>query len=87
MEKDLLLAIIFIPIGFLLLIKGADILIDGACSLAKRFHVSDLVIGLTLIAFGTSAPEFVVCMLATVQDSGGISAGNIIGSNIANVCL
>ncbi|MBU4333619.1 MAG: hypothetical protein KKD07_04165 [Candidatus Omnitrophica bacterium] len=78
---------IFLILGFILLIKGADFLVDGACSLAKRLAVSDLVIGLTVVAFGTSTPELFVNVLAGIKGSAGIAIGNIIGSNICNILL
>lgn len=78
---------LFIVIGFILLIKGADYLIDGASSMARRFKISDLVIGLTIVAFGTSAPELVVNIFASLQNNAEIAIGNILGSNIANIFL
>jgi len=72
-------------IGFLLLIKGADLLVDGASSLAQRLGVSALVIGLTIVSFGTSAPELVVNILASLQGNTDIAIGNIYGSNIVNI--
>lgn len=74
-------------VGFFLLIKGADILIDGSASLAKRFGLSSLLIGLTVIAFGTSAPELIVNIFAAISGSSDIGMGNIVGSNIANILL
>lgn len=74
-------------VGFVLLIKGADLLVDGASSLAGRLGVSALVIGLTIVAFGTSAPELVVNLLASIQGNTDIAIGNILGSNIVNILL
>jgi len=74
-------------IGFILLIKGADLLVDGASSIARRFNVSDLVIGLTIVAFGTSTPELFVNIVASIKGNTDIAIGNILGSNIANVFL
>jgi cation:H+ antiporter len=74
-------------IGFVALIKGADLLVSGASSAAKRLGVSSLVIGLTVVAFGTSAPELMVNLLASYQGNTDIAIGNIIGSNIANIFL
>ena len=74
-------------IGFLLLIKGADLLVDGSSSIAKKFHISNLVIGLTIVAFGTSAPELVVNVIAALDGKTSLAFGNILGSNIANVLL
>jgi cation:H+ antiporter len=76
-----------IVLGFALLIKGADLLVDGASAVARRFNVSDMVIGLTVVAFGTSAPELAVNLTAAVQDTTDIAIGNVIGSNIANILL
>lgn len=74
-------------IGFVILIKGADLLVDGASSIAKKLNVSDLVIGLTVVAFGTSTPEMFVNVFASIQGNSEIAIGNIIGSNIANILL
>ncbi len=73
--------------GFVLLIKGADFLVNGASSIARRFHVSDLVIGLTIVAFGTSTPELFVNIFASTKGNTDIAIGNILGSNIANILL
>jgi cation:H+ antiporter len=83
----MLLTITLLVIGFALLIKGADFLVDGSSSIAKRFGISDLVIGLTVVAFGTSAPELVVNIVSAVQGNPDIAIGNILGSNIANILL
>jgi cation:H+ antiporter len=74
-------------IGFVLLIKGADFLVDGASALAARLRVSALIIGLTVVAFGTSAPELIVNVYASIQGATEIAVGNILGSNIANTFL
>lgn len=74
-------------VGFFALIKGADLLVDGASSLAKRLGISSLVIGLTVVAFGTSAPELAVNILASINGSTDIAIGNILGSNIVNILL
>ena len=73
--------------GLVLLIKSADWLVSGASALAKKYNVSDLAIGLTVVAFGTSAPELVVNVIASSQNLNDIVYGNIIGSNIANLFL
>lgn len=78
---------VLFPLGFFLLIKGADMLVDGAAAIALQFHVSELVIGLTIVSFGTSAPELVVNLAASFNDNPTIAIGNIIGSNIANILL
>jgi cation:H+ antiporter len=78
---------ILFAVGFVLLIKGADLLVTGASSLAKRIGVSSLTIGLTIVAFGTSMPELVVNLLASAQGNTDIAIGNVVGSNIANILL
>lgn len=74
-------------IGFVFLITGGNYLVDGASSLAKNLKISDLVIGLTIVSFGTSAPELTVNIIASLENKGGITVGNVIGSNIANILL
>lgn len=81
------LTIILLIIGFLLLIKGADLLVGGSSSLAKGFGVPDLIIGLTIVAFGTSAPELVVNLVSAFNGNTDIAVGNILGSNIVNTLL
>lgn len=82
----MLIYLLFV-LGFVFLIKGADLLVDGASAVARRFHVTPLVIGLTIVAFGTSAPELVVNLFASIQGNTEIAIGNILGSNIANILL
>lgn len=82
-----MLNIILFIIGFFLLIKGADWLVKGGSSLAKRWGVSNLMIGLTVVAFGTSAPELVVNLVASFSGSNDIAISNILGSNISNIFL
>lgn len=74
-------------VGFVLLIKGADWLIEGASALARKFRIPEIVIGLTVVAFGTSAPELAVNVIASVKGNNGLAIGNIVGSNIANILL
>ncbi len=81
----MLLQIGLLVLGFVVLIKGADWLVNGASSLAKKHNVSDLAIGLTVVAFGTSAPELVVNTFASFQGHEAIVFGNIIGSNNFNL--
>jgi len=81
-----LINVLFIIFGLLLLIKGSDFMTDGAIQLSKKFGVSELFIGLTLVSFGTSAPELVVGVAASLKGS-GIVMGNVVGSNIANLGL
>jgi cation:H+ antiporter len=84
---DILINIGLVVVGFVLLIKGADFLVNGASSLAKRFNVSDIAIGLTVVAMGTSAPELVVNLVAGSEENKDLVFGNIIGSNIFNIFL
>lgn len=77
-------AVILIILGFVALVKGADYLVDGASAIAKRFGISDLVIGLTVVAFGTSMPEFVVNMVSVAEGTTDLAITNIVGSNIIN---
>lgn len=83
----MILSIILLVTGFLLLIKGADFLVDGSSSLAVRLKISQLVIGLTIVAFGTSAPELIVNIFAAIEGSSDVGFGNIVGSNIINILL
>jgi cation:H+ antiporter len=74
-------------LGIYLLLKGADYLIEGAVAIAERFGVSRLFIGLSLVAFGTSAPELAVSITAALKGHGGIAISNVVGSNVANILL
>ena len=74
-------------VGFVLVIKGAGLLVDGASALARRLRISELVVGLTVVAFGTSLPELFVNIAASAKGSAGIAVGNVLGSNIANILL
>lgn len=79
--------VIMLIIGFALLIKGADLLVDGASNIAKKFHIPEIIIGLTVVAIGTSMPELVVSTTSALQGHSDIALGNVIGSNIANLFL
>lgn len=74
-------------LGFVVLLKGADMLVDGASAIARRLRISNLVIGLTIVAFGTSAPELLVNVVAGINQSSDLAIGNVIGSNISNILL
>ena len=87
MQGDKLMEYILLVIGFALLIKGADFFVDGASSIAKILKVPPLLIGLTIVAFGTSAPEAAVSINAAMKGSNEIALGNILGSNIFNLLL
>ncbi len=84
---DIILQILLLIVGFVLLIKGADFFVDGAASTATNFKVSKTLIGLTIIAFGTSAPELAVSIKALASGSTEMVLGNVIGSNVLNILL
>ena len=84
---DALIYIIELAAGILFLVKGSDIFIDGAAGVAKKLGVSEHMIGLTLVAFATSLPELAVSSIASFNNAEGIAIGNVIGSNVANICL
>ena len=83
----MILNLIFLIVGFVVLIKGADLFVDGASGVAGNFKVSKMLIGLTIVAFGTSAPEFAVSVKSLLAGNGDIVLGNVIGSNILNILL
>ena len=80
-------AIILIAIGFFLLIKGADFLVDGASNIAKKFHIPEIVIGLTIVSIGTSMPELFVSVTSAIEGHSDMAMGNVIGSNVCNLLL
>ena len=80
-------SLIVLTAGFFVLVKGADWFVDGASSLASIFHVSQLVIGLTICAMGTSLPEAAVSLVAGLKGNSGITIGNVVGSNILNILI
>lgn len=84
---DMVLQIILLIIGFLILIKGADWLIDASSSVASHFKVSKMLIGLTIVAFGTGAPELAVSISSLINGTTDMLLGNVIGSNIVNIML
>lgn len=79
--------VLFVIIGFILLIKGADFLVDGASDFAKKFHIPEIIIGLTIVSIGTSMPELFVSTTSALKNLGDMSLGNIIGSNLCNLLL
>lgn len=84
---DLFLPILLLIVGFVLLVKGADWFVDGAAGVAKKCKIPALVIGLTIVAFGTSAPELCVSVTSAIGQSTDIAIGNVLGSNIVNILL
>lgn len=86
-KMELILLIILIALGFYCLTKGADLFVEGASKIAVKMHIPEIVVGLTIVAMGTSAPEAAISINAAMHNSAGISIGNVIGSNIMNVAL
>ena len=84
---ELIIQIILLIIGFVLLIKGADVFVDGASNVAYNFNIPAVIVGLTIVAFGTSAPEAATSIAFQCGNSGGVALGNIIGSNIFNILM
>lgn len=78
---------LFLVIGVLFLVKGADFFVASASSIAKKFKISSLVIGLTVVSFGTSAPELAVALTSSFKGESGLALGNVVGSNMANLAL
>lgn len=83
----MVLQIILIIVGIAVVLWGADRFTDGACGLARRLNVSELVIGLTVVALGTSLPEFMVSFMSVLRGSSNMSVGNVIGSNVFNILV
>ena len=86
-EINMFWAAVGLPAGLLILLKGANLLVDGAVALAEKLGVSPLIIGLTIVAMGTSAPEVAASVTAALGDKGNLAIGNVYGSNIANLAL
>ena len=87
LKIDILMDILFLVGGLLLILLGANGLTDGAASVAKRFHIPSIVIGLTIVAFGTSAPELTVSISSALKGSADIAIGNVVGSNTFNTLM
>ena len=83
----MLLSILLIIIGFVLLIVGADLLVDGASGIAKKFHIPEIIIGLTIVSIGTSMPELFVSITSALEGHSDMAIGNVIGSNLSNLLL
>lgn len=83
----MIIDIFFLILGLVLILVGANTLTDGSSAIAKRWGVSDLVIGLTVVAFGTSAPELAISVISAIQGNTGLAIGNVVGSNIFNVLV
>ena len=83
----ILIQILLLAVGFLMLVKGADWFVDGSAGIAKKMGIPQLVIGLTIVAMGTSAPEAAVSINASLKGNSGIAIGNVVGSNILNILI
>jgi len=83
----ILVQILLLAVGFLMLVKGADWFVDGSAGIAKKLGIPQLVIGLTIVAMGTSAPEAAVSINASLKGNSGIAIGNVVGSNILNILI
>lgn len=84
---DMLIQIVLLVVGFVMLVKGADWFVEGVAGIAEKFGIPQLVIGLTIVAMGTSAPEAAVSITSAMKGSAGITIGNVVGSNILNVLV
>ena len=87
MAGTAILKVFLLLVGFVLLVKGADFFVDGASGIAKKLKVSTFIIGVTVVALGTSAPEAAVTIMDALNGSGNLIVGNILGSNIINILL
>ena len=79
--------VIILLVGFIFLVKGADWFVEGAASIARKLGIPQLIIGLTIVAMGTSMPEAAVSITAAIQQNAGITIGNVVGSNILNIFI
>ena len=84
---EMLIQLLLLVLGFVMLVKGADWFVDGAASIASKFGIPQLIIGLTIVAMGTSAPEAAVSITAAMGGNADITIGNIVGSNILNILI
>ena len=84
---EMAIQLLLLVAGFVMLVKGADLFVDGASGIATKFGIPQLVIGLTIVAMGTSAPEAAVSITAAFGGSADITIGNIVGSNILNILI
>lgn len=84
---EILLQVLLLVVGFVLLIKGADFFVDGSGSIARKLQIPDIIVGLTIVAMGTSAPELAVSVSAALGGSTEIAMGNVVGSNILNILI
>ncbi len=87
LSMEMIVQILLLAVGFVMLVKGADWFVDGASGIAEKFHIPQLIIGLTIVAMGTSAPEAAVSISAAIKGNADITIGNIVGSNILNILI
>jgi len=87
LDYSMPLAVLFLVIGFVLLVKGADSFVEGSSSIAKKFHVPSIIIGLTIVAMGTSLPEAAVSVTASLANQNTLAVSNVVGSNIFNLMV
>ncbi len=83
----MILEVVLVILGFILLIKGADFLVDGSSNIAKKFHIPEIIIGLTIVSIGTSMPELFVSITSALEEHSDMAVGNVIGSNLCNLLL
>ena len=84
---EILVQFVLLVVGFVMLVKGADWFVEGAAGIAAKFGIPQLVVGLTIVAMGTSAPEAAVSITAALKGSADITIGNVVGSNIMNILI
>ena len=82
---ETVIAVLFLVIGFVMLSKGADWFVDGAAGIAAKLRIPTLIIGLTVVSFGTTAPEVSASTISALQGNVGFAIGNVVGSNITNI--
>ena len=83
----MIINVLLIIVGFILLIKGADFLVGGSSKVAKKFHIPEIIIGLTIVSIGTSMPELFVSITSAIEGYSDMALGNVIGSNVCNLLL
>ena len=85
--KEMIFAAGYLIVGFLLLIKGADIFVEGSSAVARKLHIPTIIIGMTIVAMGTSLPECAVSVTAALTHNNGLAIGNVLGSNLFNLLV
>ena len=85
--REMIFAVGYLIVGFLLLIKGADVFVEGSSAVARKLHVPTIIIGMTIVAMGTSLPECAVSVTAAMRNNNGLAIGNVLGSNLFNLLV